>query len=173
MGINCTIRLPDNVRADDVATVIGVAVGCKATYEKFSTGGSDGGSTNVPGVKVTTTSVPSMAYIIFDRRHCNYFFENESGGRLVHCGDAPLWQAVGRRLVDFFGGQVDYNDCDDTDVDYKKRPKSRAVNAPTDGEDWENFQQRLLVVPRIHRDEVGDGDGIETFTFDEQGLMVR
>jgi hypothetical protein len=49
-------------------------------------------------------------------------------------------------LVDFFGGEVDFNDCDATDVDYKMRRKSNKKNCPEDGRSWDAFQKRLFAL---------------------------
>lgn len=91
---------------------------------------------------------------------------------MLYCSSTSFWQAVGKRLVDFFGGSVDFNDCDDIDVDYSKEPGSTDVNAPTSGEHWENFQKRILEVPRIHKDEL-HGDDCYTYEFDDDGLIIQ
>lgn len=166
MGVNCHITLPDNVRIDDVAKVIGILVGCKAEYEKFDSG--NGGSTVVSGVQARTTSMPELAYITVTipegkpRLHpdgeCRfswfYHMESDTPGRCVSPGSYPLSQAVGVRLVQFFGGSVDFSDCDDVDVDYKRPWKSWEENHPSDGEAWERFQQRLLALKPLDEKEV-------------------
>ena len=45
-----------------------------------------------------------------------------------------FWIAIGKGLVDFFGGKLDYNDCDEKDVDYRK-PARKDIHAE-DGDEW-------------------------------------
>lgn len=170
MGINTFVKLPDNVRLEDVAKVIGIAVGYKP--ETIASRNNPAVSwTEVNGVEIKTTSVPSMVNIVFGGRHCSYFFEHESGGRLVYTKSTSFWIAVSKRLVDFFGGEVDFNDCDESDVDYKKKANSSKINRPSDGKAWYDFQARLLKVKPIHRDEVDD-DYYE-YNYDDDGFMIR
>lgn len=66
MGINTIVVLPDNVRIKDVMSVIGVAVGCKATYQEFTCG--SGGYARVEGIKAKVTdSCPEMVNITFGK----------------------------------------------------------------------------------------------------------
>ena len=181
MGICTYIHLPDNVRFDDVAKVVAIAAGLQPEFRTFA-GQPGSGYVRVPGIDAKNSLFSAgIGEINFDGRHALYHFESSYGGRLLNCGGSQFWCAVGRRLVDFFGGYVDYNDCDDIAADYKRRPKSRAVNAPTSDSNWMKFQNRLMRVKRIHMDELsltpdGDqykGEGGYMYTFDEDGLMTR
>lgn len=181
MGISTHIYLPENVRFDDVAKIVGVAVGLPVEYKKFISG--NGGYARVTGMTHKNSEYSAgCGELIFNGRWAFYHFECERGGRLLSCGGSDFWAAVGRRLVDFFGGYVDYNDCDSIEIDYSRRPKPRSINAPTDGEAWENFQRRIMKVKRIRKDELnltdnGDGtftgEGGYTYTFDDNGLMTQ
>jgi hypothetical protein len=174
--------LPGNVRISDVATVIGVAVGFQPYRRHFSS--SDGWSTEVDGIETKNTgdSSPEHCNIIFDRRYTPFFFEpDQSEGRLLMPTSTAFWCLVGQRLVDFFGGEVDYNDCDSVDIDYKRRRKSKAVNAPTSDEAWYQFQERMMAVPPLTRAELEAFTGAAydfasdnyEYNFDSDGRMVR
>lgn len=181
MGVDCRIMLPGNVRVRDVMAVMAVAVGFKPTRRDLPGGGF---YTKVEGVTVDHTycSDPSSFFMRFDGRQCYFTFESDSnpGGRLLMPKSTAFWCLVGQRLVDFFGGKVDYNDCDDNDFDYRRPNKSSARNAPTNGNPWEEFQTRLANVKPITRAELqaftGNvgylGDGYE-YAFDDLGRMVR
>jgi hypothetical protein len=70
----------------------------------------------------------------------NYFFEDDSNMRLLTGGSNKFWIEVGKRLIDFFGGYIDYNDCDDIKKDFEKE-KPRLKNNPNDGEEWNDFEK--------------------------------
>jgi len=57
-------------------------------------------------------------------------------------------------LVDFFGGRMDYQDCDDSYEDYTKWPKSSRHNRPQDGKPWQNFQKRMEAVKPLTKEEL-------------------
>jgi hypothetical protein len=82
--------------------------------------------------------------------HLSYHFETDCGkGRLLNVRSRAIWLAVGNRLIDFFGGSIDYQDCDEIDVDVKKPWKGVALNCPSDGKEWYAFQQRILDIKPI------------------------
>ncbi len=88
-------------------------------------------------------------------RHVLYHYEpSEIDGRLLMPPSTCWWIAVGRRLVDFFGGALDYNDCDDKDINFRRPKKSRKMNAPEDGKPWYAFQERMLIVKPITEKEI-------------------
>jgi hypothetical protein len=172
MGINTIIKLPNNVRINDVATIIGVAVGLPTIKREFSI--NDGFYTKVSGIKfVVHPTSPQMVNITFGNRHLSYFFETEENMRSLYCGSSPLWTAVGFRLVDFFGGYLDINDCDDIDVDYLVPDRGNDMNAPTDGEAYFDFQRRMYDVPRISKSELNKlGSCIYDYDVDDNGFIV-
>jgi hypothetical protein len=154
------------VRVKDVATVLGAAAGLPVVKRQF-TGGRDGWAAEVEGVTVETTSVPHMLHLDFKApqgqtlvdgmawHYCSFHYEYErSDGRLLMPRSNAFWVAIGKRLVDFFGGTVDYNDCDDVEVDYQRPKKSRKLNAPTSGAEWTAFQERLLAVKPLSAKEL-------------------
>ena len=60
--------------------------------------------------------------------------------------------AMCKRLADFFGGRVDYSDCDSTECDYyvDEQPDINAY----DGEAWERLQTRKLNIEPLTADEI-------------------
>lgn len=161
MGVDCNIHLPSNVQVKDVASVIGVAAGLKS--ERKLLGHTDGWYLHVNGVEVIASPVVTLADILLNgkmidgelRHEISYHFEPCCGsGRLLMPRSTAFWIAIGRRLVDFFGGHMSYQDCDPSE-DYTKWPKSNRLNCPQDGKPWQKFQERKeAVLPLTHADLV-------------------
>lgn len=185
MGVDCRIMLPGNVRIRDVMTVMAGAAGFEVKRRDF--GNNPGWSAKAEGVEAKTPSGSdgSYTYITFDNRHVYFTFEPDNRiGRLLYPRSTPFWAMMGYRLVDFFGGTLDINDCDAIDVDYKKRAGSNERNCPTDGDAWYAFQNRLLKVKPITLKEMEaiapktgyglDSDlGNNPYSFDAKGNMIR
>jgi hypothetical protein len=57
------------------------------------------------------------------------------------------------KVVDFFGGELDYNDSDDSECDYSVPEKTVDENSPQDGEAWYNFQNRVLNIKPLTKEE--------------------
>ena len=165
MGVDCKILLPAGVRIDDVATVIGACAGLAKSKYHFSSGeGREVWSCRVKDVKVE--SFGEDAYLVACARitwandhkakpngYVMYHFEGDSRGRrLLSPRSTAWWITVGRRLVGFFGGIVDYNDCDAKDADYRRPPRKNL--APEDGKPWRDFQEALYAVKPITEAEV-------------------
>lgn len=159
MGVDTKIYLPANVCVRDVADVIAILAGKKAERRDFSTGNS-GWSTEVDGVKVKNSSVETCLDIFIEGPfseaaeavrggqesiHVLYHMEgSKNGERLLMPRSTPFWKAIGKGLVKFFGGRVDYSDHDDSYCDFYRKPKSAEENHPSNGEPWYNLQIRKL-----------------------------
>lgn len=154
MGVSCHITLPDRVRVQDVAEVMGLLAGMKAEERPFTS--SDGTYLQVPGVRVRSTGQAELCHITFEHEDewysATYFFEWEAGGRGIIVGSYPFWIALARRLVDFFGGSVDYSDCDDVDCDYSA-PEQPGIAARTD-EDWHLMKRRKRELRPLTPEEI-------------------
>jgi len=108
--------------------------------------------------------------IRFGDRQVTYHFEPDNGaGRLLLPRSTPFWIALGVRLVDFFGGTVDYSDCDSVDVDYQVAAKSALDNGPTDGEAWNVMQQRIIDLKPLSRQEIEAAAAFASYPTDDYG----
>jgi hypothetical protein len=80
---------------------------------------------------------------------------------------------VCKKLVDFFGGWVDYQDCDSIDVDYNVKPKSDKMNCPEDGDEWQNLQERIMAVQPITQEELDDAERHAAYKESEEDRTKR
>lgn len=159
MGINCRIMLPDRIRVNDVAEVMG-ALTRLPVMKQFFQGQDRDWSVRVEGIKVQPSSISECCEIQWitpdnERHFVLYHFEpSEVVGRLMMPRSTAFWVAVGKRLVDFFGGELDYNDCDRKSVDYRRKRRTDCM--PNDGKAWDRFQERKLKITPITDEEYAD-----------------
>jgi hypothetical protein len=162
MGVDVRVKLPTNVKIDNVAKVMGAYAGCPTSKSFFDRDPKDGWSTKVSGVEVKTTSMPAMAEIrltgtLFDgetEHFCFYHFEPSEGeGRLMMPRSTAFWIALMTKVVDFFGGAMEYNDCESDGDDYVVPAKTWQENSPEDGEEWYNLQNRILNIVPVTKEE--------------------
>lgn len=162
MGVDCKCALPHDVRLDDVRTVLGLLAGCKMIGGELGLD-ADGLKRSlhreqgshfpmVPGVECKTTSVPEMVILIVPSTTeqytpCIYYHFEYKEGRLLMARSTPLWCALAEGLVRFFGGRVDFNDCDETEADIRCEPQS--AHDVEDGAEWYTFHERLFAVKPI------------------------
>jgi len=102
------------------------------------------------------THSPTMVEIIipknkFDKQSHNgsWFYESEvDNTRFLMGGNNDFWRKIGTELARFFGGYVDYNDCDlvDKDVEF---PKPRRTNNTHLDEDFDKMRDDLLKLKSI------------------------
>ena len=163
MGVDCKIYLPPATRISEVVEVLGILGGNKKTQAEL--GGSNKGSWYVKvedanAVSFGDSILVNCADIRFkdsngDLRTVMYHFEGgPNGERLLMPRSRAFWLAIGKRLVDFFGGHMIYADCSDSDCDYQQeaRPDIHAE----DGEPWQELQQRLWNLQPLTADEIQD-----------------
>ena len=159
MGVDCRITLPDKVRIRDVADVIGMLLGQKWELAPLDSHGSK--HLKVEGVSVRNSSVDACADIFVGDRRFFYHFEwsgGSFGNRDIHCGRGLILRSTAENialavaLVQFFGGFVDFQDCDESDCDFAwpEQPDIR----PNDGEAWERFQQRMAAVRPLTKADI-------------------
>lgn len=177
MGVDVKINLPDNVRIKDVAYLIGIVSGCPIQWEPCEHD-SNHSWLRVKGVEVKQTNIVEMAEISVrstghllvdgeDMHYVFYHFENSHGGRSLGPRSTAYWIAVAHRLVDFFGGSIDYHSCDDVQVDYSKPKKLSRYNCPEDGDDYWNFYKRLSEVKPITEEEMQHFDKFAAYKISE------
>jgi len=167
MGVDTKIMLPGDVRIQDVAEVIGILAGLPKT--KFVLQGDDGSwAVRVSGVKVEgIPNLASCAQIYLNAQNGTPFVDGEmthmvmfhyepgegSGERLLMPRSTAFWIAMGEKLIEFFGGEQDYNDCDSKDVDIScKKPRKR--NNPSDGKPWQDFEKAMWSLKPLTEEEV-------------------
>jgi hypothetical protein len=161
MGVNARITLPAAARLRDVADVMGALAGHVMTKQPFSQK-SDGWSAGRPrgakGIRIEPCKAMVEWVLIFldntadvqlpdgqCSHYVMYHFEGgKNGERLMLPPSTEFWIAIGKGLVDFFGGSIDYNDCDDVAVDYEQTARED-IHAETD-DGWYSLQNRKLAV---------------------------
>lgn len=161
MGVDCKITLPANVRIDDVAKVIGISAGCPKEKRPLGPSYPNSFSIHVKNIAYDILqTMPQAPTIVINqdcvdglKHHVMFFFEYK-GKRLLNPRSTAFWIAVAHRLVDFFGGSIDYRDCDDVEVDYERPEKSNAENCPEGGNDWDVFQERLWALEPMTTEEM-------------------
>lgn len=161
MSVNCRILLSGDVRLQDVATVMGLLAGLPAESRSLENRGGTYSYVRVSGVGVSGTYSPEMAQILLkgpmvdgDTQHSVYYHFEPSGGvgRALMPVSTAFWIAIGKGLVDFFGGTVDYADCDDVRVNYERPPQGS--NCPEDGRVWQAFEDRIKAVQPLTKKDL-------------------
>ena len=174
MGANCVIHLPGDVRVDDVAEVCGILAGLP--FEWTESGKAKW--VTVPGASVkTSSSTPEMVTVLLegklidgtDHHFAHYFFEDMDRGttdKVFHPTSNPFWCAVGKGLVDFFGGKADWNDCDKGSFNYRKA-KPRKTNAPSKDEPWDEFQLAVSKIKPLTKKDLKAAEKVSAYGLKE------
>lgn len=175
MGVDCQIRLPGNVKVGYVSEVIGISAGLTAFMSPLS--GCKGAThVTVPDVKVVgNLAIPTCCDIALTGRSIDgqvnhnvlYHMEPYGGGRLLMPRSTAFWISIGIRLVDFFGGSIDYQDCDDIDEDYAVEEKTDLMNCPEDGEEWQDLQNRIFSLKPIGKKELNRCDKLAAYKIED------
>ena len=157
MSVNCVIALPDNVRVSTVATVLGSLLGQPRIMQPLG-GDCKYDYITMPTVEIKTTGTPDMCLIVTktlfgDPCTAYYFFESDRGGRLLMFNSTPLRCAVGRRLVEFFGGRVMYDDCKGR-WNFSRPARPDKENRPSDGKPWQQLQERIYALHAVSGKEI-------------------
>ncbi len=154
MGVDCRIYLPAKVRIHDVADVLAALHGCEVTKRVFS-GTSGGWAAHVFGVEVECGFVVSCAHIKFQDRWFLYHFEfHNDGTRGIMPRSTASNIAAMKALADFFGGRVEYADCDDSNCDYYVDEQEDI--AASDGDGWYRLQERKLAVKPLTKEQIAE-----------------
>jgi hypothetical protein len=166
MGVDCKVWLPCNCQVHTVAEVLGKLYGLPSRMGHFKTG--DGSwHVLIAGVLISHSGGLPCATIQIETKpplRCSYHYEPEQGhGRLLIARSHARWVAAGRALVDFFGGHVDYQDCDDSECDYSRPPRPNAENCPASGRDWERLQERIHALKPIGRRELNEAEKLVAY----------
>lgn len=163
MGCDTHITLPSETRVVDVAKVMGALAGYEKTTEPLK--GSDAIFCRVAGQEVSPCNcVVEMCTINLteptidgeEGHSAFYHFEGiRTGERLVSVRSTPFWIAMGLKLIKFFGGSIDFNDCQGEGPD-RTYDKPRPSNYIVDDEEWSSFQQEILDIEPITKQDIVD-----------------
>ncbi len=126
MGADTRIYIPAYVKAKDIGEVCAVLCGNKVD--------SSGDFPVVDSFEVTTNDFSSGEMIglsfldpLGKSRHMSLFYEHSDvklyNHKMISARSNFLWVGLGRKLVDIYGGKLDYNDGDNVSVDYEVLPK--------------------------------------------------
>jgi hypothetical protein len=174
MGVDCLIRLNSRCRLRDVADVIGILSGLKPERRHFASG--TGWGVEVKGVSVKSTCVPEMAEIrivaggedaLVDGELAHFVmfhWEGDNGGRVLSQPSTPFWCALAKRLVDVFGGSVDFNDCDGSEEDYRADPPTEYDPLASDDTPWYVWQERQMGLKPLTKKKLKAGRRVAAYT---------
>ncbi len=159
MGVDTEIHLPPATRLRDVASVIATLHGHPTKYVNHR----EYESCDVVGVKLEgIVEMPTCAWIKLLRedgegyRKMLYQFESSrtAGSHVMLIRSVALNIAVGRRLVEFFGGTVGYQDCSAVGIDLAVPAPQDSY--PEDGKAWNDFERRKSEVKPLTREEISE-----------------
>lgn len=171
MGVDSRITLPGNVRVQDVADIIGILGGLEPKKRYFD---DKSFHVTVPGVKITPTHAPYVVEIqltsedgvyLIDGEYYHsvlYFFEHQGTDKLMNPPSTAFWISIGRRLVDFFGGKIDYNDCDNVKNDYSVPYKSDKENQQS-STDYHEFQERIISISPLTEEDLDEAEKLAAY----------
>lgn len=152
MSIDCRISLPCNVRIRAVAKVLAALLGHPG--EKMQLPGTrPSWAASFPIVKLKSADIgdPSVAWIEINDRMFLFHFELRGGRKGILLPKSHENIRLFKALADFFGGKVDFDDCDDVEFDYIVKDKKDEQNCPEDGEAWTNLQERFLAIKPLKK----------------------
>jgi hypothetical protein len=181
MGVNSKIYLDPTARLSDVGIVIGALAGLEVEKVFFDGKFTNTGSyyAKVQGVVISPTSMPELVTILVQdsicgkSRYCHWHWESEpnaviTNAKLLSPKAVPFWIAVGKRLVDFFGGAMICSDCDDSINFVANRP--RHTNYVESGKAWTDFQDEILNIKPISIEELLEANQLSAYTESEEDL---
>ena len=127
MGIDTKILLPPAVQVQSVAEAIGILLGCPKRKQTLDGSHKPFYVVWVDAVKlVAIPDMPTCVHIVVSHESIKadylYHFEGRDGQRLLMPRSKAENIALGRALIQLFGGKIDYADCDSVDVDLEYPP---------------------------------------------------
>ncbi len=185
MGVDTKIYLPPDVRIEDAADVIGILVGVVPQKRRARDWNYDFEYITVPGVKIQSTSVPSLNWIIVrapkgqalinGEGSMSLYYDSEAGeqagkyGRRISARSTPLVIALGIKLAKFFGGKIIYRDSASKSKAYgtwanRYFPKPRRNNCPSGGGLYDKFQNDKYNVKPLTRADIERARRVASYT---------
>lgn len=168
MGVDCRVTLPADVRMTQVADAIGIAAGLTWRWEPLGSTGSK--HIVVEGLSTKPSAVAGLAEIHLhgetvdgQRDHflCYHFEFGTRGTRGIMPRATPFWIAVMRRVVDCFGGTLDYQDSDVRSLDYVVRPTGGWMDESDEA--FDRNQQRLAAIVPVSKAEIDAFAGVAAY----------
>jgi hypothetical protein len=164
MGTDCRVYLYPSAKIDDVAKVMGALAGCEVASKMI--GGTHGKPfpvTEVKEAEAVVSTMPEMSCIritggkakewgLWPYWHWEPDRPPFRGARLIMMRSTAQKVALAKRLVDFFGGVVDYNDCDSSDNDYSK-PERKGMDKSIN-KNFHALQAAMLEVKPVTEKEI-------------------
>lgn len=95
-----------------------------------------------------------------------YHFENSSStkySRSIIPRSTAFWCAVGRELVKFFGGSIQYQDWKDLRNSTLYFPKPRHRNNPEDGTAWTSFQEAMMNIKPLTKKHIERAEKVAAY----------
>jgi hypothetical protein len=127
----------------------------------------------VEGIKVfVIESVPSMVNLEIEgelidgksQHSVSFHFEyNSKGEKGISPESTPFWIALSKKLVDFYGGKIDYKDTDLSDLDYEVKSQRRYVTHET----WQKNENAKFAIKPLTIMDLKEVENDAAFSVDE------
>lgn len=193
MGCNVNIYLPPDVHGRDAVKVIGILAGLKPVRKNFDRG--DGTYVEVPESNEMASSVEGMSELTIrapkgstlvdgDEQHnTSFHYSSRRNGKVFNLAmptATPFWCAIGKSLVVWFGGVVQYNDCDvekAPNVFRSRRfcPTDKYGLLSEDGKSWELYRDELMKIRPLTSLELKRGRKVAAYArdFKADGITLK
>ena len=168
MGCDCNIYLQGDALTHDIMRVLGILLGYKKTQESFHNGskfdhvvvkdvayGYSDANDHKIFAKASFSTPQHFTIEILNNpldkewHMLNCHFEYKE--LLLTGGSSKFWITVGKELVKFFGGHIDYNDCDATNIDFSALCPRTGGNKHENNPEWFAFQEELWALRPIKK----------------------
>lgn len=193
MGCNTDIYLPTDVGPHEVRPVIGILAGLKATRQQFNKGkgthvevlGSDELGMVYSGFETLVFKAAKNKTLVDGEgsHFCNFHWAARRNGclwNLLTPTATPFWCAIGRGLVEWFGGIVQYNDCGSEkspNVFRRQRccPVDKYGLLPDDGSAWEKYNDELMRLRPLSSLDLKRGYKVASYAdnFEKDGITEK
>jgi hypothetical protein len=170
MSTNVSCELPPKARLEDVAKVLAALIGHRTYNVPIPDSSATFARVDGYHFALGASPTPGSGYIVLDcdldtpaarllkaDEGVEYWLSyswnsSENGGLALYpsCSTSKIALCAG--LVDFFGGKIDFNDCDSEDVNMELDPQEdiRASNDPL----WSQFNNRILAIKPLTLEEI-------------------
>ena len=158
MGVDVHILLPAAVRFSDVVTLVGVLAGVPFRrnahfgWVEFPESGPIGMPSSI--AEMANINVPFQGKV----RNTSFHFESDKGAewRTMIPRSNGFWCAIGKRLVNFFGGKVQYQDYNDS-WDLEVEPKPAQFLQHNSNDEFAAFHDAMALEKPLSEDEIAEG----------------